>query len=126
MHRRIRRVAAAFAVAALLFTQLALSAFACPGEAMMSMQSGEAMHGPDCDGMDSGPSPLCQSHCAQGQQSLDKPDAPSVPPAIMIGLLAWPVVLGDSCTLSHPGPHDARVAPPPEPPHCLRDCCLRL
>jgi hypothetical protein len=126
MNSCIRRFAAICALGALLFAQLAVSAFACPGEVGMTMHSSaqaEAMQ--DCHGMDGSPSPLCPAHCAQGQQSLDKPQAPGVSPATLIGTISWramdPPRIWFDATRYH-----ARLVPPPEPPPAIRNCCLRI
>ena len=126
MSSRIRRLAAIFAVGALFFTQLAMSALACSGEAGMSMRSSaQAESMPGCHEMDGAPSPLCPAHCAQGQQTLDKPQAPGVPPATLIGNISWRVVDEPRISLDATRFH-ARLVPPPEPPPAIRNCCLRI
>ena len=123
---RIRRLAAIFAICALIFTQLTVSAFACPGEAAMSRHSSEQAESmPGCHEMDGKPSPLCPAHCAQGQQSLDKPQAPAVAPAALIGNISWRATGEPRITLD-PTLRHARLAPPPEPPPEIRNCRLRI
>ena len=69
-----RVVAALLAIASLLFAQLAISAFACPGAEAM-VRSAPAMDMPGCDMAPAqrDQSPLCQAHCFQGDSSIQKP-----------------------------------------------------
>jgi len=121
MSRRFRAFAALAAVASLLFMQLALAAFACPGT-QAPAPAAQAMPG-GCE-MDMA-SPLCHSHCAQPAQSLDKPPAPSVPAVAAIGFVAWPAPSPASLFVVAP-PVRARATPAPEPPPLLRNCVLRI
>ncbi len=63
----IRGLAAVLAIAALLFAQLAVSAFACP-----------AMGGEPCPDLNAN---LCEQHCDYGHASFDRspPAAPAAP-----------------------------------------------
>ncbi|HEY2628897.1 MAG TPA: hypothetical protein VGI57_07190, partial [Usitatibacter sp.] len=65
------------------------------------------------------------AHCAQGQQALEKPLAPLVPPAVLIGFASWRAI---EATYESPGfaLRRARLIAPPEPPLALRNCCLRI
>ena len=124
MRSLVRRAAALLGIAALLFTQLAVSAYACPGdEATQASDATVSMAG--CDEMGAAPSPLCHPHCTQGQQSLDKPEVPNPPPAVFIGFASWPA-LADAATDISLAPLDACADPPPEPPLAIRNCCFRL
>jgi len=119
----MRRLAALLAVAALAFSQLAAAAIACPGE---SASASRAMsYGADCDGPMGAPSPLCLHHCTDAPQSLDKPHAPSVPSAAVVGFVAWPALRPASLPLAVPSV-PARATPPPELPLTLRHCVLRI
>lgn len=120
--RRFRNVLCQFMAAVLLCTQLAVSAFACPGPQAMSPV---AMPGcPDMAGDTSTPSALCAAHCQQGQQS-DQAQVPAVPA----------VVLARSYTL--PAPVEAGVPTqrftalhsaiaPADPPHAILHCSFRI
>ena len=70
MSRRTRHFAALFAVLAMLFTQLAVAAYACPMEAAASAPAEGGCDGP---GMDPAQPGLCLAYCERGDQSLDKP-----------------------------------------------------
>jgi len=75
--RRLRSLVALFALFGVLFSQLALSAYACErahGE-LAAVQDHAGM--PDCDQPDSQDrSALCHAHCEQGDSSIDRPGAP--------------------------------------------------
>jgi hypothetical protein len=75
--------------------------------------------------MDGTAPPLCPAHCAQGQQSLDKPSAPVVAPAALIGYASWRAI-EVTFELDDPVWRGARLIPPPEPPPTIRNCCLRI
>src|SRR5213593_4837868 len=91
MNRLIRKVAACMGIAALLLTQLAVSAYSCPmqqGQSTYATES-EVQGDPCLDGIDAAES-LCIYHCQQGKQSLDKPQSPSVPPVDAMGYTKTP------------------------------------
>ena len=93
--RAIRRVAAKIGIGAVLFTQLAVAAYACPelnvtrqethvamthGQAQAAMPAGGEipadMHDPN----------LCQQHCQIGTQSVTGAEHVSVPVAVVMPL----------------------------------------
>ena len=76
---RPRSAAAILAIASLLFAQLAVAAFACPGAEAMALTA-PAMEMPGCDmaPAEGERSPLCQAHCQPGDSSLQKPFSPAV------------------------------------------------
>jgi hypothetical protein len=121
-----RSFVAVLAAGALLFAQLAVSAFACPGGSMATMHvTVQAESMPGCPGMDEAPSPLCPAHCDQGQLSLDKPPVPGIAPAVLIGHVSWRAI---EAPQSRPVAvqRNAHLIPPPEPPPAIRNCCLRI
>src|SRR5205814_5711724 len=67
----LRRFVAIFAMAALLFMQLAVSAYACTAGMNSAMVASPVMPAAgDCDETIDAQPLLCHSHCAQGAQSL--------------------------------------------------------
>jgi hypothetical protein len=86
MSRRTRHFAALFAMLAILFTQLAVAAYACP---MESAQSAPPPIAGDCEGMgmDAAQPGLCQAYCERGDQSLDKASV-VVPDQMLVGGMA--------------------------------------
>jgi hypothetical protein len=98
--RRPRFFVSLIAIASLVFAQLAISAFACPGmPAVAAAAPAMDMPGCDMDPAEREPSLLCQAHCLQGDTSAPKPLAPGA---------------GMAAICAHPAASLARAAPPPE------------
>lgn len=124
-------IAVALAIFSMLFMQLALAAYVCPGvtqgEATMTTAS-MAMDMPGCVGMDSEQPVLCHAH-AQDQaskQSLDKPDLPLVTPFIAATLVQM-LVLEPVLTLQNDPAITAQLsARSAAPPVAILHCCFRL
>jgi hypothetical protein len=129
--RATRVFAAVIAVISLLFTQIALASYVCPGTAIPGsvtmMEAGQNMAGMDhCSGMDKAQPTLCHEHNHGGQQSLDKPDLPKVPPFHAVGPMLTVVVPG----IAAPTPHVLTIrrflAHATAPPVAIRHCCFRI
>lgn len=124
MTRSSRLFVALVAIASLLFMQLAVAAYACPGapspaaEAAVQAEAG-------CDEMDHAPSSLCQAHCLQQVQSTDKPVALSVPPAPSTGLQAAQAPVASANFVSARDQQSLLVRTT-APPLAIRNCCLRI
>jgi len=110
-----------------LLMQLAVSAYSCPmqqGQSTYATES-EVQGDPCLDSIDAAES-LCIYHCQQGKQSLDKPQAPAVPPLIATGFTK---ALADTHFVASPAPWVQRphlLARETEPPLSIRNCCLRI
>ena len=85
MNRSIRRFAALFAIGALAFSQLAVSAFACPklAEAAVAVTAAGEEH---CDRPDT-PN-LCDQHCEYGAANVNHA-APDAAPDVLALVLPW-------------------------------------
>jgi hypothetical protein len=90
--RPSRIVAALIALLGMLFMQLAVAAYACPGlvtepafEAAMAEVHADAMEA-DCIGSDTQQANLCNTHATSGNQSLDKPNVAPVAPFTVAAL----------------------------------------
>lgn len=130
---RHRLITVLFALCSLLFMQLAVAAYACPGQAerlreVAAMAAMEAA-GLPCAGemaaaMDEAQPGLCHAHCQSAQQSVDK--VPSLSPAAMLG--AGFVLVLPPRRLDPPPP--ALQAPllhrSTAPPIAVRHCCFRI
>jgi hypothetical protein len=81
MSRRSRLVTALLAAAALLFSQLAVSGYACPGMEAPAAHSA-AVAGEDCD--ESGTANLCQQHCEYGKTALEQAKPLKMPIAVAV------------------------------------------
>ena len=120
--RRFRNVLCQFMAAVLLCTQLAVSAFACPGPQAMSTV---AM--PDCPGMAdaaSTPSALCAAHCQQGQQS-DQAQVPAVPALVPARSYVLPEPVEPAVTAQRFTARHSAFAPA-DPPHAILHCSFRI
>ena len=125
---RIQRIFAALITAlSLLFTQLAVAAYACPDlvvETMAAKVMRDAM--PGCTGMDMAKPGLCQAHCAGGHQSLDAPVTPYIGAFIATGLVAVlpiRIVFDSELPARVSSTHLARST---APPLAIRHCCFRF
>lgn len=126
--RRHRLITVLFALCSLLFMQLAVAAYACPGS-KLSEAAAMAEAGMPCAGevslsMDDEQPGLCHAHCQSAQQTVEKVQAPSPIDAVAVGF---------AFTISR-----ALATPPPDPvqaplllratapPIAVRNCCFRI
>ena len=121
LSRRSRLVAAFVTLCCLLFTQLAVAAYACPA---LDKAPAAAIASP-CANMDMQQPGLCKAHCEAGQQTVDANSplhiTPFVPAALAVVGLELPAaapnfVSHDSNCLNHST----------APPLSIRNCCFRL
>jgi hypothetical protein len=128
--RTTRLVAAVLAVISLLFTQLALAAYACPPEALQVPQVTQvvkAMPAMDnCTGMDMAQPSLCDAHHHPNQQSLDKPPAPLLPPFLQVGLGMVVYTIDPVVPAALPAHSRNLLARTTAPPLAIRHCCFRI
>ncbi len=126
-----RIIAVALAIFSMLFMQLALAAYVCPGvtqgEATVTSAS-MAMDMPGCDGMDMEQPVLCHAH-AQDQaskQTLDKPDLPLVTPFIASALVQMLVLKPVLISQNYPAIAAQLSTHSSTPPVTILHCCFRL
>lgn len=130
LSRPSRFFAALLAVVSVLFSQLAMAAYACPGlptgQAMaMAAEPDHAM--PDCEQMDAAQPALCHTHVQAGDQTLDKPPSPNVSPTVAV--LLMPAMNDLHLTSSSPVVSYADVAAlrrSSDPPLSIQHCCFRI
>ncbi len=119
-----------FALFSLLFMQLAVAGYACPGTASKAAEiSAMTEAGMPCAestaiNMDDAKPNLCHAHCQAGQQSADKYQTPS-PPAIHTLPADLTLQIGVPLFALAPlqPPHLQRTT---APPLAIRNCCFRL
>lgn len=128
--RQSRCITVLIALVSLLFMQLAVAGYVCPGakqktaeaallaEAKMPCAESMAVH------MDDGQPNLCQAHCQAGHQTADRYELPapldtSAAPASFMLPTAERVFLGAPLQQ----PHLQRTA---APPLAIRHCCFRI
>jgi hypothetical protein len=126
--RPLRFAAALIALVSVLFAQLAVAGYACPGlkiDISLSMQGKmhDGMSG--CAGMDQKQPNLCHAHDQVGNQSLDKPDLPLVQPFIAAAM----VTNLSSIDIDPTGPYQIShesLTQATAPPHAILHCCYRI
>ena len=130
--RKHRMLTALIALFGMLFMQLAIAGYVCPGgggagpTSMAAADEVPMQPMPGCDQPDPANPALCQAHCQDAKASLDKPPAPALAPAA--------VIVSAIVT-----PHEPSVRAPPgeveldslllritSPPISIRHCCFRI
>ena len=129
-NRRSRLRTALFALISLLFMQLALANYVCPGVASSVAEAATmAEAGMPCAqsmalSMDDAQPNLCQAHCQAGQQSADKYEP--LAPLLMADLPA-DFRLPALVTMVFGAPRNAPdLMRSTAPPVAIRNCCFRL
>jgi hypothetical protein len=123
LSRPSRFIAALLTIFSLLFTQLAVAAYACPASNAAAMSAMGDMAG--CQAMDMDQQGLCAAHCDPGHQSLDTPGAPHVQPFVAAAL----AVVLISAHAQQPAaalPDAYRLTRTTAPPLSIRNCCFRI
>jgi hypothetical protein len=124
---RLRQIATAlFAAISLLFTQMAVASYACPGMRTVESKVESMAAMAHCSGMDLVQPALCQAHDHVGQQSLDKPDLPHVAPFQASGLVL--IIASPAAGMPPPASVVATrfLACATAPPVAIRHCCFRI
>lgn len=122
LSRTLRSVVALVALFGVLLAQVALAAYACPGADGMAVAALQAEADPPCcgEGTPEAEPALCNAHCQQGDQSLDKP-APPAPPALAAPV-ARVVAVREPPMPPPPGEQPSLLARTPAPPAAVRHC----
>lgn len=135
LSRRSRLFTALVALFSVLFMQLAVAAYACPGLqpaamsgiADMQAESASSEHMPGCDGMvDTDQQALCHAYSQVDKQSLNKPPMPDLPQVALVMLV--PIIGSIDYTL-HPISTHAEadwLMRSSSPPLSIRNCCFRI
>ncbi len=129
-NRRHRLITVLFALVSLLFMQLAVAGYVCPGSASKIAEAAAmAEAGMPCAesmplSMDDQQPNLCHAHCQAGQQSADKyqPPAP-IPLGALPADFSLKAVIPVFSEAPLQAPHLQRTTAPPV---SIRNCCFRL
>jgi hypothetical protein len=129
-NRRHRLITVLFALVSLLFMQLAVAGYVCPGSgSKVAEAAAMAEAGMPCAesmplSMDDQQPNLCHAHCQAGQQSADKHELPS---PIALGALPADFSLQAAIPVFSEAPLQApHLQRTTAPPVSIRNCCFRL
>jgi hypothetical protein len=113
--RLLRRATAFVVVLSLLFAQLALAAYACPGEQDEQAMAERMAAGMPCEGMDPGQPALCHEHAIGAPQSVTAGElaAPTLPMIVQVLFLSPQLRIAQ--TGLAPGVGEPEPRPPPDP-----------
>jgi hypothetical protein len=122
--RFTRKLAACIGLSALVFAQLAVSAYACPALAQ-TMEAAQQAATPPCHDMDMDQPALCQSHCQDGQQNVNDLQLLSALSGFVPGFI---VTIIDSAAqmLQQVRPASPSLLHSTSPPLSIRNCCFRI
>ena len=119
-------------IAAILFVQMAVSAYACPSllkssDRTSTVATTDSMP-VDCDQMtgmlDPAAPSLCSAYCHNHEQSSDHADSPALPPALFTALY-WLVTQTPVEPVSD-APEASVLHAALPPPHAILHCCFRI
>jgi hypothetical protein len=116
LRRRALRLATAFlTVVSLLFAQLALANYACPGESGTAAMAEAMAAGAPCEGMDTAQPVLCFQYASDAAQSFEavKLPAPTLPALVQV--LRLPLVLEAAEARALPVAATVEAQPPADP-----------
>jgi hypothetical protein len=117
MHRRsFHRLTTSLAmVLSLLFSQLALANYLCPGQAAAGVMAEMMAAGEPCEGMDQAQPVLCHQHSASAAQSFAAVKLPVASLPMVVQVLVMPVVLDAAEAEILPATSAPEARPPPDP-----------
>lgn len=128
--RRHRLFTVLFALCSLLFMQLAVAGYSCPGSGSRGQEpAATAQADMPCAGAmvaatgEAQPN-LCHSHCQGAQQASD--NQPPQLPVLALGDLAFLTVALLEPPVPGAVPLPSLMARPTAPPLTIRNCCFRL
>lgn len=124
--RPSRFFAVLLALVGMLFMQLAVASYVCPG--MQADSGGSPFAMAECEGMDTTQAGLCHSlaYDQAGKQFLDKPDLPSVQPFVPVELVLVRDAIEVAAQPLAAPPQSFLLTRTTPPPIAIRHCCLRL
>ena len=121
---RHRLITVLFALTSLLFAQLALAGYVCPGSGSKALESSMPCAESMTVAMDEEQSSLCHAHCQAGQQKADTYQMPMLAslPDQGADYLAFRIL---------PSPPGATLQAPllrrtTAPPLAIQNCCFRI
>lgn len=128
--RRHRLATVLVALFSLLFMQLAVAGYSCPGsgsrvqEIATMAQAGMPCAEPMSAGMDEVQPSLCHAHCQAGQQASDNQPTPL--PILGLGNLGFHRVALFAPPVQRPALLPSLLVRSTAPPLAIRNCCFRI
>jgi len=104
-----------FVVVSLLFSQLALASYVCPGQGDAEAMAAMMAAGEPCEGMDQAQPTLCHQHSAGTVQSFEAIKLPAASQPVIVQVLELPLVLDAGEAVALPVVAAAQARPPPDP-----------
>lgn len=128
-----RLLTAIVAIFSMLFMQLAVASYACPGMSTeinsgVSAASTMMEEMPNCDGVDPEQSTLCHVHAygEPAKQSPEKSSTPVVPPFVAVEMVLN-LAIFDVIVLPFRLPYlPIALTRTSSPPIAIRNCCFRI
>lgn len=106
----------AFAVVlSLLFSQLALASYVCPGQSDMAAMADMMATGEPCEGMDTVQPVLCHQHAADMSLSFEPVKVPTPSLPAIVQMLVVPLLLEAQLAAAIPVASVPELRPPPDP-----------
>jgi hypothetical protein len=128
MTRRFLRAVGRALIGVVLFAQLSVSAYACPGVSAAGTLATTLPSAMDCEdmtgAMDASSPNLCAEHCKYGQQSDHAPTL-NAPAAVLTALYAMPVV-PETAPPARPAAATLSALVAASPPHAILHCVHRI
>lgn len=126
-HRFLNRLTTTFfVVLSLLFSQLALANYVCPGQADAAAMAEMMAAGEPCEGMDQAQPVLCHQHSAGAAQSFEAVKLPVASLPMVVQVLVLPLVLDAVEAETLPATSAREARPPPPDPIFLSTLRLRV
>jgi len=122
MNRVWRQIAGWLGILALIFAQLAVSAYACPMTSFGTVEAAPSLTSSPYDQVDQVEANLCDKHCYGSEQS--QTTVPGIHGAFVpafIAVVDLPSPLAPSASVENPALHHAT-----SPPATIRNCCFRI
>ena len=104
-----------FIVLSLLFSQVALANYVCPGQADAAAMAEMMAASMPCEGMDQAQPVLCHQHSAGAAQSFDAVKLPVASPPMVVQVIVLPLVLAAIEAEALPATSAPEARPPPDP-----------
>jgi hypothetical protein len=116
LSRRSHRLTTAlFVVLSLLFSQLALASYVCPGPSDTEAMAARMAAGLPCDGMDPVRPALCHQHAADPGQAFEAAKLPIVGQPAIAQVLELPLLLETDLAGAVASTPASVARPPPDP-----------